>query len=136
VNTTPARIQRRRIRGWRAPLDAHGRKPKYVGRGTPWGNPWTVIRTNTGTGWAVNWSGNADQHKPLGLNDLVPADNQRDAHALAVELYENWLHAHPRLLDRARARLTGRDLMCWCPESMPCHADTLLALANQPAPPA
>lgn len=27
--------------------------------------------------------------------------------------------------------LNGKDLACWCPEDKPCHADVLLALANQ-----
>jgi hypothetical protein len=27
-------------------------------------------------------------------------------------------------------RLTGHDLMCFCPLDQPCHADELLALAN------
>ncbi|MTE20225.1 hypothetical protein F0L17_14130 [Streptomyces sp. TRM43335] len=53
------------------------------------------------TGWAVTWTGHADQHKPLGLSDHIPADDQRDAHACAVELYELWLRHHPALLDRA-----------------------------------
>lgn len=25
---------------------------------------------------------------------------------------------------------TARDLACWCPLDLPCHADTLLAIAN------
>ena len=29
--------------------------------------------------------------------------------------------------------LAGRDLMCWCPEGQPCHADVLLAIANSEA---
>lgn len=122
--TTPARIQRRRIKGWRAPAGA-----TYVGRGTPFGNPWAVIRLNTGTGWAVQWAGHANQHRPLGLNDLVPANNQRDAHALAVELYQTWVHAHPTLLERIARDLGGRSLMCWCAPELPCHADVLLELA-------
>lgn len=127
---SPARIQRRRTRGWTAPLDAHGRKPVYVGRGTPFGNPWVVIHTTIGAGWAVQWAGHRDQHKPLGLNDFIPADDQRAAHAHAVDLFETWVRAHPRLLDRARRELAGRDLMCWCHESLPCHADALLKIAN------
>lgn len=47
----PARVQRRRTAGWSAPLDALGRKPVYVGRGTRWGNPWVVARTRSG--WVV-----------------------------------------------------------------------------------
>ncbi|MFJ5886816.1 DUF4326 domain-containing protein [Streptomyces californicus] len=69
---------------------------------------------------------------PLGLASFVPADDQRDAHTLAVELYEMWVHAHPQLLERARRDLAGRDLMCWCADTLPCHIDPLLAIANQP----
>lgn len=35
--TVPVRIQRRRVKGWRMPDGA-----RYVGRGTRWGNPYTV----------------------------------------------------------------------------------------------
>lgn len=31
---------------------------------------------------------------------------------------------------REAAKIGGRDLACWCPESELCHADLLLALAN------
>jgi hypothetical protein len=33
-------------------------------------------------------------------------------------------------LDDIRANLAGRDLACWCALDQPCHADVLLALAN------
>jgi hypothetical protein len=29
-----------------------------------------------------------------------------------------------------RPALRGFDLTCWCPLDWPCHADTLLAIAN------
>lgn len=122
----PKRVQRKRTRGWRAEGAA------YVGRGTAFGNPWAVVRTDALSGWAVQWAGHANQHRPLGLKDFVPANDQRDAHALAVELYETWVHAHPTLLDRIRRDLAGRDLMCWCAENLACHVDTLLTLANLP----
>ena len=32
-------------------------------------------------------------------------------------------------MDRV-AELRGKNLACWCPLDRPCHADTLLALAN------
>ncbi|MEV5703148.1 DUF4326 domain-containing protein [Streptomyces anthocyanicus] len=74
----PQRVQRKRTRGWRAPEGA-----AYVGRGTRYGNPWAVIQTNTGTGWAVQWAGHADQHRPLGLwtvpDDVLTAV-QRQVH--------------------------------------------------------
>ncbi|MGV9278114.1 DUF4326 domain-containing protein [Streptomyces griseosporeus] len=122
---SPIRIQRKRTKGWRAPDGA-----VYVGRGTPFGNPWAVIRTTTGTGWAVQWAGHANQHRPLGLWDFTLANDQRDAHALAVELYKTWVRSHTTLLERIRRDLAGRDLMCWCAESLPCHADALLSIAH------
>lgn len=32
----------------------------------------------------------------------------------------------------AKRELRGRDLACYCPLDQPCHADILLALANEP----
>lgn len=121
------RHQRRRTRGWTTPVDAEGRKAKYVGRGTTFGNPWVVVETRTLSGWAVNWAGSGDV--PTGLRSTVPASDRRDAHALAVELYETWLYGQPWLLAHARKELHGRDLMCYCPEALPCHADVLLRVA-------
>lgn len=126
----PQRVQRKRTAGWSAPRDPHGRRPRYVGRGTPYGNPWTVVRTRTGSGWAVRWAGHTAQYIPDGLKDFVPANDQADAHRLAVELFENWVHGLPRLLERAQQELAGRDLMCWCSPELACHADTWLTLAN------
>ena len=120
----PTRIQRKRTAGWKKPEGA-----VYVGRGTRWGNPWAIAETNTGTGWTVNWAGSRDQ-TPGVLRTEVPANDRRDAHVLAVEMYENWLYAQPQLLERARQDLAGRDLMCWCAESLPCHAEVLLRVAN------
>lgn len=33
-------------------------------------------------------------------------------------------------VDEVRQQLAGRDLACWCPLDLPCHADVLLAVAN------
>lgn len=33
-----------------------------------------------------------------------------------------------------RRALAGKDLACWCPLDRPCHADVLLAIANEAAP--
>ncbi|WNI19151.1 DUF4326 domain-containing protein [Actinacidiphila sp. ITFR-21] len=126
--STPARIRRKHTAGWRAPLDAQARPARYVGRGTRYGNPWVIAETDTLSGWTVNWAGIG--RPPTGLRPEIPAHNQRDAHTLAVELFEVWVHSQPDLLDRALRELAGRDLMCWCPASLPCHADVLLALAN------
>jgi len=121
--TTPTRIQRRREAGWRAPLDAQGRRPVYVGRPTRWGNPWAV--TETSTGWAItrDWRGGWD----VGLIETV---TREAAHQVAVGLYREWVEANADLARLAREGLAGRALMCWCAPEFACHVDHLLTVAN------
>lgn len=120
----PTRIQRKRTRGWTAPLDAQGRKPIYVGRGTRWGNPWVVAQTRTG--WAVNWAGEGASRPEWTTN----ADSQRAAHQMAAGLYREYAERTVGFAVQVRVELAGRDLMCWCPPDLPCHVDVLLELAN------
>jgi hypothetical protein len=53
-----------------------------------------------------------------------------DSHSVAVEKFSNWVHEQPYLIREIKENLAGRDLMCWCPVGVPCHADVLLAIAN------
>jgi Domain of unknown function (DUF4326) len=115
MTTHPPRLTRSRKRGSRTPEGAI-----YVGRPTLWGNPFTI---------------------------------DRFGHARCVILHRYWLAGHlgaltlERMgfcpaeidaLDRKRdatlrrlPELTGRALVCWCPQSSRwCHADTLIQLAN------
>lgn len=115
----PARIQRRRTKGWRAPVGA-----KYVGRGTRWGNPWVVAQTHTG--WTVNWAGEGVARPDW----TVSTSNQHAAHVMAVGLYREFAERTIGFAPRARVELAGHDLMCWCPPELPCHVDVLLELAN------
>ncbi|WP_433792132.1 DUF4326 domain-containing protein [Actinoplanes sp. CA-252034] len=96
------RIQRRRTAGWRMPAGA-----VYVGRPTRFGNPF-------------------------------PADYF--GREQAVTLFREWLSGgdHLGYADAGQRRwaildglpeLAGRDLACWCPLDLPCHADVLLELA-------
>ena len=98
----PHRVWYRRVKGWRKPPGA-----RYVGRGTPFGNPF-----------------------PVAVKD-DPA-----AHAAAVAAFRRWLEAPAQapLRDRVRRELRGRDLGCYCKPGLPCHADVLLELANAPDP--
>jgi Domain of unknown function (DUF4326) len=61
-------------------------------------------------------------------NPYRPAKRSPEANAQAVESYRLHLAKHPELDPR---ELVGRDLACWCPPGLPCHADVLLELANQ-----
>lgn len=39
---------------------------------------------------------------------------------------------HKRFFNVDLAKLRGKDLVCWCAEDQPCHADVLLEWANAP----
>ncbi|MFY8092219.1 MAG: DUF4326 domain-containing protein [Niveispirillum sp.] len=124
----PTRIQRQRTKGWTAPEGAI-----YVGRGARWGNPYKVwLDEWDHTWWVVNPGHNG------------PFATKAEAHAKAQELYRHDLTTpgrhHTRLLNPVPTpadvwkHLRGCDLMCWCPPNLPCHADTLLAIANGEPP--
>ena len=102
--TTPKRIQLRRTKGWRMPPNTI-----CVTRPGKWGNPFKSWTPNDAAG--------------------------------VVEKYKQWLKHSARgqaLQKEARAELRGKNLACWCRiedeagNRVPCHADTLLALANSP----
>ena len=100
-STTPKRIQRKRTKGWRTPPNT-----VYVGRGSPWGNPFAV------TG----------KHSTAGAVEKFR------------EYLEGQLRKSPQV--RASLNyLRGKNLSCWCPLDQVCHADVLLELANETKPP-
>lgn len=136
----PRRIQRRRLKGWRAPAGA-----VYVGRGSRWGNPCTQIRMPAldGSEWEregrlgkTSGQRHAFVHPDKTITWHLVQDATREQ---AVAMYREHLAQHPSLVEAARAELRGRDLMCWCPLTdaegapVPCHADVLLELANEAA---
>ncbi|MEU5155609.1 DUF4326 domain-containing protein [Glycomyces sp. NPDC021274] len=112
----PQRVQRRMTANWRAPLDPQGRRPVYVGRPGRWGNPFVVGETVT---------------PPVESYSPKPVYVRDAAHA--VQLYRKWLLGSANRCSDLVPLLAGRDLMCWCPLSSPCHADVLLELANEEA---
>ena len=94
----PQRIQYVRGRRMRSP---NGLMCAYVGRPTPFGNPYKVGEGNTLT------------------------------RAEAVDAFRKHILARPHLLAQVRAKLRGRNLACWCAmDGQPCHADVLLDIAN------
>lgn len=73
----------------------------YVGRPTKWGNPFRVGRDGT----AVEC---VDKYRQKIGGNIWTTPNNRDI----------------------KEDLRGKDLACWCPLSVPCHADVLLEIAN------
>jgi len=132
LDTQPRRIQRRRTKGWHAPDGA-----VYVGRGSKWGNPCTQVRMPAldGSEWEregrlgkTSGQHHAFVHPDKTISSHLVLDATREQ---AVAMYRDWLDLMPSLVEAARAELKGRDLMCWCPPDEPCHADLLLAVANE-----
>ena len=71
-----------------------------VARPSPWGNPWRV-----------------------GVHCETAAE--------AVTLYRSYLAGPAKTVaEAARKELRGKNLACFCPLHLPCHADVLLELAN------
>jgi hypothetical protein len=84
----------------------------YVGPGTKWANP--IKRRDVET---------LISSEP----DVAEACKRRGWKAGAVLLYRDYLleeHLDP-------TELLGKDLVCTCKLSDPCHADVLIELANQ-----
>lgn len=77
----------------------------YVGRGSPWGNPFT--------------------HKALAD---TKAEFQVATRVEAVQKYEDWLLQNKELLARL-PELRGKVLGCWCYPLL-CHASVLAHYAN------
>jgi hypothetical protein len=85
----------------------------YVGRGSPWGNPFVVGQDGTAAECARLYG--------VLLSGMICLTTKASAVDQRV------------VLDHVRAHLgdlKGRDLACWCRPGAPCHADVLLELAN------
>ncbi|ACV09796.1 DUF4326 domain-containing protein [Jonesia denitrificans] len=121
--TIPQRVQRRRTKGWRMPDNTI-----YVGRGSKWGNPYTL---------------EIMQKKIDELAGLFETESSISAREMAVEAFRCdmkygpesawwWYGPHMKILTALKHLhdLRGKNLACWCPLDQPCHADVLLELAN------
>lgn len=85
----------------------------YVGRPSPWGNPYS--------------------HLEEGRTSVTDPAFHCGSRYQAVEAYKVWIQAPEQapLLARARQELPGKDLVCNC-SPLYCHAQILLALVNPP----
>jgi len=101
----PVRFQQRRMKGWQKP-NAEARCVSRPGR---WGNPFDW-RTCGGKARAV------ELHRAALLGDQAEARRALGYDCAMV-----------------RRELRGRDLGCYCATDSPCHADTLLEVANAEA---
>ncbi len=94
--------------GWRMPENA-----VYVGRPTPWGNPFVVGYQDVRC--TILWG--REKCVEMFKFSMCPTD----LHGIFTDYEMNEIDLNP---------LRGKDLACWCPLDQPCHADVLLELAN------
>jgi hypothetical protein len=113
------RIQRKRIKGWRAPTGMI-----VVSRPSMWSNPYRV---------GFEAKNNAEAVKFFERDLEAARRNQLTEEMLAV-----WRKNHKAgaagpfyIAFQAREQLRGFDLACWCGLDEACHADVLLKMANE-----
>lgn len=122
----PRRLQRRRTPGYRLPPGAI-----YVGRPTPWGNPFPVAN---GDRELFPREDSVRMFRELVLTGETWFSTGDDRHHFARTERTGPLHVPD--VATIRRHLAGRDLCCWCPlvdaegNHVPCHADVLLEVAN------
>jgi hypothetical protein len=114
--TTPIRIQRKRTKGWRLPPNT-----VCVTRPGRWGNPYTVAK-----GYSC-WSLYLDGHF------ACDEPTKERVIQLAIALFRDCLLGGRLAItvSDVRRELRGKNLACFCPIGSPCHADVLLAIANE-----
>ncbi len=118
--TRPVRLQVSRRAGFNLQAMSralNGLPARLVTRPGRWGNPFAI----------------EDTAARYGLDRAA-------AQAKAVALCGQWLRGTldsalapgpPPALETIRAELSGHNLACWCHPGTPCHADILIALANE-----
>lgn len=117
--TRPVRLQLSRKKGFR--LQAHSRSVNglpaiVVARPGRWGNPFRP---------APAIDSEFLRAPAMTLADCVAAHREMVEMRLASPTYRAAMLAD-------LATLRGKNLACWCPPGAPCHADTLIELANPP----
>lgn len=135
MSDQPVRVQLRRIKGWRMPPNT-----VKVDRSTKWGNPFVCHRRDNPdrqgcseamTGKPLDgeycclktfreWVGSAIEGRDCRTGSVMAAIDAtcgylvRDAYVASI------------------VELRDKNLACWCPLDVPCHADVLLEMANTP----
>lgn len=111
----PVRLQLSRKEGFSLAAvseKANGLTCRRVDRATEWGNSHFITKEAPFC-FAVD-----------GRGDFA---TKEAAQAHAVDLHAADCE---RIADRIRSMLAGVNLACWCDPGTPCHADTLLRIAN------
>jgi len=110
---TPKRIQRKRTKGWRMPPNT-----LYVGRGSKWGNPFSIDYHIRVMGFSED---EARRECIFKFTECITGRDEPISPDYAKQM---------DTIKKNIAALRGLNLCCWCPLDQPCHADVLLEIAN------
>lgn len=94
----------------------------YVGRPTRFGNPYS---TGDWPKWLRSPDSQVDAYRSAIIDILRPPSGALTMARLQDDFGER-LPTPEQIM-----ALRGKDLVCWCKECDPCHADVLLELANK-----
>lgn len=121
----PERIQHKRVKGWRMPANTI-----YVGRGSRWGNPFSLDVVHHAAVCGLMSNG---EPPDLRCDEILPTEPWAVTCAeAACVLYRGLIRHAPEGRRRAFLEpLRGYNLACWCEIGDPCHADVLLEFANR-----
>ena len=128
----PQRIQLSRKKGWRMPENS-----RHVGRPTKFGNPFRVGADHPLTGQPMDAQTCVDLYRAGIVAGIAAWKGGSGSyfHDDQDEVYQAWEAVAPHLsaveIGMELEELRGKNLACWCPIGSPCHADVLLAMANE-----
>jgi hypothetical protein len=132
----PKRIQRKRTKGWKKPPNTVN-----ITRPGKWGNPFKLMgdmiycdashrRTLLSKYVLAN-----DRYYPIkdkALFDIIRFYKQWINRRLPAHFYDgHGIVIPPPSIEEIQRELRGKNLMCFCKESDPCHGDILLEIANR-----
>ena len=115
----PVRIQMSRAKGWRKPEGAI-----YCGRPGLLGNPFPVDIYGQAGAVDLHRRWLASEMSTREMSGLSRCDRWSDPPPVSLVTLRAWVK-------EKLPELRGHDLGCWCRLDQPCHADTLLAMANR-----
>ncbi|HEX6514923.1 MAG TPA: DUF4326 domain-containing protein [Nocardioidaceae bacterium] len=87
------------------------------------------VQLSRRAGWRLPPNTRSVAYPSKFANPHRPTSRSPEANAAAVERYRAHLRAHPELVAAIRDELAGVNVACWCPLTLPCHGDDVLAVA-------
>ncbi len=157
--SAPTRIQLQRVKGWSLAAEA-GPDACSVARPHLFGNPYrlgtrTALARVPAADLVTPWEYEGRLSAAAGMHDCHWPNGDVSRHTVRYMTVHEVVATHrrallapvkngPRLVTRyrgsvyqigvqlVRSELAGRDLACFCRLGQPCHADTLLWVANAP----